>query len=183
MKYAILAVAIAAASPASAQSDLEQGLCGALRGCETWVLDPASWSSGPEPFIKAVGLGAKMGMVDSVEALNLPPVQLRRANHFWRINSTEGAGYILVVSDQLPMCHITGGGNTDLQPAIEAVLASPAFSSRWEQQSNSIKDGMASTTFRNREEPAMTIQISRADKPGQRLDRVQLIATATFQTK
>jgi hypothetical protein len=62
MKYAILAVAIAAASPASAQSDLEQGLSGALRGCETWVLDPASWSSGPEPFIKAVGLGAKMGL-------------------------------------------------------------------------------------------------------------------------
>ncbi|WP_421121986.1 hypothetical protein [Sphingobium yanoikuyae] len=81
------------------------------------------------------------------------------------------------------MCHITGGGNADLQPVIEGVLASPAFSSRWEQQSTSTKDGMTSTTFRNREEPAMIIQISRADKAGQRLDRVQLIATATFQTK
>ncbi|WP_139181608.1 hypothetical protein [Edaphosphingomonas haloaromaticamans] len=183
MRFVILSLALAFAAPAYAESDLERGFSGALKGCETWVLDPTSWASGPEPFIKAVGLGAKMGLVESVEAVNLPPTQLRQANHFWRINSTEGAGYILVVSDQLPMCHITGGGNADLQPAIEAVLASPAFRSRWEQQSNSIKDGMASTTFRNREEPAMTIQISRAVQPKQRLDRVQLIATATFKTK
>lgn len=183
MRYAILGFAIAASAPVSAQTDLEQGFNGALKGCEIWVLDPESWANDPEPFIKAVGLGPKMALVETVEAANLPPAQLQRANHFWRINSTESAGYVLVVSDQLPMCHITGGGNTDLQPAIEAVLASPAFSSRWEQLNKSVKDGMAATTFRNREEPALTIQVSRADKPEQRLDRVQIIATATFKVK
>lgn len=183
MRYAILGFALAFAAPAYAQSDLEQGFSGALKGCETWVLDPASWASGPDAFIKAVGLGPKMGLVKRVEAVNLPPAQLRRANHFWRINATEGAGYVLVVSDELPMCHITGGGNTDLQPAIEAVLASASFNTRWEQLDHSANGGMVSTIFRNREAPAMTIQISRADKPGQRLDRVQLIATATFEIK
>ncbi len=162
---------------------MEQDFSGALKGCETWVLDPASWANGTEPFVRSVGLGPKMGLVESVEAVNLPPAELRRANHYWRINSTEGAGYILVVSDQLPMCHITGGGNSDLQPTIEAILASPAFNSRWEKLSNSVKAGMASTTFRNREEPALTIQISRADKPQQRLDRVQVIATATLKVQ
>ncbi len=181
MKYAILGFAIAFASPVYAQSDLEKGFNGALKGCETWVLYPATWADGPAPFIEAVGLGAKMGLVERVEAVNLPPPQLREANHFWRINSTEGAGYVLVASDRLPMCHITGGGNADLQPAIEAVLASPDFSTRWEQLSSSTTDGMISTTFRNREEPGMTIQISRAEKPAQRLDRTQLIATATFE--
>ncbi len=154
-----------------------------MKGCETWILDPASWADGTEPFTQAVGLGAKMGLVERVDVANLPPPQLRRANHFWRINATESAGYILVVSDQLPMCHITGGGNADLQPAVEAVLASPAFGSRWERLSHSVKGEMASTTFRNREEPALTIQISRPAMEGGRLDRVQLIATATFKTK
>src|SRR3546814_19338345 len=66
-----------------------------------------------------------MGLVNQIDEASLPPKELRRGNHYWRINSTEKAGYVLVVSDQLPMCHITGGGGTDLQPAIEAVMASP----------------------------------------------------------
>ena len=183
MRYFILAFVSLMSAPAYAQSDLEEGLIGALKGCETWILDPASWTGGTEPFTQAVGLGTKMGLVGSVDAVNLPPAALRRANHFWRINATDGAGYILVVSDQLPMCHITGGGNADLQPAVEAVLALPAFGGRWERLSHSVKGEMASTTFRNREEPALTIQISRAATAGGRLDRVQLIATATFKTK
>src|SRR3546814_15249432 len=64
-----------------------------------------------------------MGLVDSVDEASLPPKELLRGNHYWRINSTEKAGYVLVVSDQLPMCHITGGGDTDLQPIVEAVIA------------------------------------------------------------
>jgi hypothetical protein len=41
---------------------------------------------------------------------------------------------------------------------------------------------MASSQFRSREDPRFSIVISRAKKPGQRLDRVQVLATATFNT-
>lgn len=170
------------AQPASAEPNLERGFDGALRGCEEWLLNPASWADGPSPFVKAVGLGNQMGLVDRVEEVNLPPKQMRRAMHYWRINSTPTAGYVLVVSDQLPMCHITGGGGSDLQPSVEAVLSSKAFSQRWEQQTTSFESDMKTTTFRNREDPALSIGISRAKLPAQRLDRVQVLATATYQT-
>ena len=102
--------------------------------------------------------------------------------HYWRINSTPTAGYILVVSDQLPMCHITGGGGTDLQPSVESVLSSPAFRQRWEQQQSSSKSDMTSTTYRNRVDPALSIVVSRAKLPAEPLDSVQVLATATYQT-
>src|SRR3546814_17425363 len=83
----------------------------------------------------------------------------------------------LPISDQLPMCHITGGGDTDLQPIVEAVIASPDFARHWEAGGDLSKGDMASTRFRNREEPSLSIIISRAKSPGQRLDRVQVIET------
>ena len=169
------------AAPVQAQSNLEAGLAGAVRGCQEWVLNPASWADGVAPWIKTVGLGDKMGRVEAVEEVNLPPEHLRRANHYWRINSTEGAGYILVVSDRLPMCHITGGGDTDLQPVVEAVLSSPDFKRQWEQLETHSEGEIRSTAFRNRHNPKLSIQISRANQPGQRLDRVQVIATATYR--
>ncbi|RST29589.1 hypothetical protein HMF7854_01130 [Sphingomonas ginkgonis] len=184
MRYCLTALAAIAAVPAPAQapSSLERGFTGALRGCEEWVLNPASWADGTGPFVKAVGLGDQMGLVDKVEEANLPPQQLRRANHYWRINSTPGAGYVLVVSDQLPMCHITGGGNTDLEPVVEAVLTSREFGARWERVTDRFKADMSSTKYRNREDARLSIVISRAKQPGQRLDRVQVLATATYNT-
>ena len=116
-----------------------------------------------------------------MEEVNLPPKQLRKGNHYWRINSTLGAGYVLVVSNQLPMCHITGGGDTDLQPVVETVLSSPDFKGRWEQLKTSANGDMVSTVFRNRRDPAMSITISRANQPNQRLDRVQVLATAIYK--
>ena len=169
------------ATPVRAQSDLQQGFSGALRGCEEWVLNPESWRGGPAPFIAAVGLGDRMGLVDEVDPSTLPPPELRVNNHVWRINSTVGAGYILIVSDKIPMCHITGGGDADLQPVVEAVLASDAFTSRWERVSEETVGDMASTTFRNRKAPAFSIVISRARLADQRLDRVQVLATARWK--
>ena len=132
MRYCITALAAVAAFPisAQAQTSLEKGLAGSLRGCEEWVLNPSSWTGGTGPFLKTVGLGDQMGLVDRVAEVNLPPEGLQKGNHFWRINSTSGAGYVLVVSDQLPICHITGGGNVDLEPTVETVLASPEFAAR-----------------------------------------------------
>lgn len=182
MKHLLLiAAALSAPTPAYAQSALERGFAGALRGCEEWVLNPASWAQGTGPFVATVGLGDHMGLVDQVNEAALPPKELRAANHYWRINSTQDAGYILVVSDRLPICHITGGGNSDLQPVVEAVIASPAFNSRWERVADQSKEDMASSEFRNREEPSMSIIISRAKLPGQRLDRVQVIASAIYK--
>ena len=174
--------ALTTATPVQAQSDVESGFKGALRGCEEWVLNPASWAEGTGPFVSAVGLGNKMGLVESVAEASLPPKEFRRGNHFWRINSTEGAGYVLVVSDQLPMCHITGGGDTDLQPVVEAVIASDSFEKRWERVSSASNRDMVTTVFRNREDPSLSIAISRAKQPRQRLDRVQVLATATYRT-
>lgn len=119
-----------------------------------------------------------MSPVDSIDEHALPPEQLRVGNRYWRINSTLGAGYILVVSDKIPLCHITGGGDTDLQPAVEAVLASREFTSQWEAVKQEPVGDMASTVFRNRKQPSFSMVVSRAKTPGQRLDRVQVQATA-----
>ena len=184
MRNILISVAAAAAftAPVQAQSALENGFAGALRGCEEWVLNPSSWANGTAPFVKAVGLGDQMGLVDSVEEVNLPPKELRRANHYWRINSTQEAGYVLVVSDRLPMCHITGGGGRDLQPIVEKVLASPEFESRWDPLQNKAIGDMVSTVYRHRQVPALSISISRATRPAQRLDRVQVLATAIYKS-
>jgi len=184
MRHLLPAILICAAlaSTAHAEPNLEKGFAGALTGCEEWLLNPASWAEGTGPFVDAVGLGPQMSLVDRVEEVNLPPVQLRRANHYWRINSTPNAGYVLVVSDQLPMCHITGGGGVDLQPSIESVLFSADFNRRWQSERSAGKGDIVSTVFRNREAPALSITISRARKSGKRLDRVQVLATAIYET-
>lgn len=177
-----LAIALCLASPAYAQSDLQKGFAGAIRGCEERVLNPASWAKGAGPFVSAVGLGDKMGLVDSVNEATLSPTELRLGNRYWRINPTQGAGYILIVSDQIPMCHITGGGDTDLQPVIEAILASTEFGKHWEKISDQSKGDMTSTQFRSRQDPSFSMVVSRANKPGERLDRVQVLATATYRS-
>lgn len=168
-------------SPADAAEPLEEGFAGALRGCEEWVLNPKTWADGLAPFVASVGLGNKMGLVERVDSASLPPKALRRANHYWRINSTPGAGYVLVVSDQLPMCHITGGGDADLQPAVEAVLASPSLMGRWKRGAEETRGNMVTTVFQHLEDPAFSMVVSRARTVGQQLARVQVMATATYK--
>jgi hypothetical protein len=177
-RVGVFALALAISGPAAAQPDLENGLAGALRGCQEWVLNPSSWAKGAGPFVAKVGLGDKMGLVQSVDEAALPPKELRAGNHYWRINSTPNAGFILVVSDQLPMCHITGGGAVDLQPSVETVLTSSEFQNQWELVKTQSRGDMVSTTYRNREEPKFSMVVSRAKKAGERLDRVQVLATA-----
>lgn len=178
LSAAPLLAGLIAASPAIAQAELTEGLAGAVRGCEEWVLNPSSWTDGTEPFLAVVGLGNRIGLVESVADANLPPPELRVSNHYWRINSTSDAGYVLVVSDQLPMCHITGGGSSDLKPAVESFLSSHEFLSRWKQENQRAKGGMVTTSYRSLAVPSFFIAFSRATKPGQRMDRVQIIATA-----
>ncbi|WP_416356537.1 hypothetical protein ACLNGM_21715 [Aureimonas phyllosphaerae] len=159
---------------------LRSGLEGALRGCEIWVLDPSSWLDDPTRFLAAVDLGGAVSETESLPEPLLPPEPFRRGNRYWRINAGPSEGYALVVSRDIPMCHITGGGEVDLQPAAEAVVASPDFAERWERIGEERRDGMVSTFFKLREEPKLSLVISRADAPGARRDRAQVIATATY---
>ena len=177
-----LALAILTCSaPAAAQSELDLGFEGALRGCENWVLEPATWADGLGAFASNLGLGDKAGWVESVDEAALPPPQMRVANHYFRINSTPNAGFILVVSDRAPFCHITGGGGIDLQPTIESTLASEAFRGRWQELKTQSRGDMVSTLFRSRTDQTFEMVISRARKVGNRLDRVQVLATAQYK--
>lgn len=180
--FAALALGSAPATGQSpmAQAALEQGLAAAFQGCALWVLDPASWASGPQPFMDALGLDNRLLLVTEVPEVNQPPEALRESNHYWRINATSGAGFVLVVSDVLPMCHITGGGNVDLQPIVETVLASEAFSAHWQELGAEDDGALVSTYYQHREEPFMTILVSRANGPRRGTDRVQVIATAFY---
>lgn len=177
-----LGLALLALAPAFEVRPLDQeALSGAFRGCEEWILNPASWIDGPGPFIAAVGLGDRMGMVEQIDERSLPPLPLRRGNHYWRINATEDTGYVLVVSDQLPMCHITGGGDADLKPVVETVLGSTEFTARWELLGTSEMGEMTTTSFRNRSNPSLSAIVSRTKVPGARRDRVQVVVTATYE--
>ena len=89
---------------------------------------------------------------------------------------------MLVVSDRLPMCHITGSGDVDMQPAVSALLTSTGFKSRWAALGSGAADDMMTSRFRNVEEPNFIVTISRAQRTGERLDRIQVLATATFST-
>lgn len=159
---------------------LRRGLDGALRGCEIWVLDPSSWLENPARFLSAVGLPGAVFETEGLPEPLLPPEPFRKGNRYWRINAGADAGYALVVSRDIPMCHITGGGGADFQPTVEGVAASSDFSKRWERTGEEHRDGMVSTLYRLREEPKLSLVLSRADAPNARRDRVQVIATATY---
>lgn len=176
----IVVLSLAMTAPANGQAELEEGLSGALRGCETWVLEPETWADGLGQFTAKLGLGNKAGWVPSVDQAALPPEQLRLANRYFRINSTATAGFILVVSDRVPFCHVTGGGGTDLQPIVEAVLSSSDFKKNWQKIEDRSRADVLSTTFRSRKDPKLQITISRAKKPGERLDRVQVVASGIY---
>ncbi|KQT73193.1 MULTISPECIES: hypothetical protein [unclassified Aureimonas] len=159
---------------------LRVGLEGALRGCEIWVLDPSSWLDDPARFLAAIDLGGAVFETESLPEPLLPPEPFRRGNRYWRINAGPSEGYALVVSRDIPMCHITGGGGVDFRPAAEAVVASPDFVERWEPIGEERRKGMVSTSFRLRKEPKLALVLSRADAPGARRDRAQVIGTATY---
>lgn len=182
--FSVLATATAMTAfpiaSALAADPLREGLEGALRGCETWVLHPASWTEGPAPFLAAIGLGDRVTESEDLPEPMLPPEPLRKGMRHWRIAAGDRSGYALTVSQDLPMCHIVGGGERDIQPAVEAALAASGFLARWEPIEWDRHDGIVSTFFRSREDSALTLVVSRADAPEARSDRPQVLATATY---
>lgn len=170
-------------SPVIAQTLLESGFAAAIRGCEEWVTNPTSWEGRLEAFPAFAGPEVTMELVESVSEASLPPPSFRVANLYWGINSSETDGFILIVSEELPMCHITGGGTADLQPVVETVLSGAPFLARWEKFQNNIQKEMVSTVYRNRLHPTFHIMINRAAKPDQWSDRLQVVAMAMLDTR
>lgn len=170
-----------ASGKAEVRAVLTDGLVGGLKACRLWVLHPDTWAEGAGPFVKDVGLEGTMGQVAAVAEVNLPPEAWRDGNIYWRINSTLDAGYVLVVSHRMPICHLTGGGAEDLQPVVAEVLGSAEFGSAWRKIDEATRGDMVSTTFVSSEEPDFTMVVSRAAAPGARRDRVQVIASASFE--
>ncbi|MBB4000201.1 hypothetical protein [Aureimonas pseudogalii] len=179
------AALLAAVPPAVAEGPtpvdpLRTGMEGALRGCETWILDPQSWIDDPAPFLAAIDLSGRVSEAEALPEALLPPEPLRRGNRYWRIGAGGETGYALVVSVDLPMCHVTGGGGEDLQPAAEAVVGSASFTANWSRVEEERSTGIVSTLFRSRKEPKLTLLVSRADAPDARRDRPQVVATAIY---
>ena len=170
------------APPAPDPAALAAGFDGTLLACESWVLDPSSWTGeeGIAPLVELTGLRDKIYPVPGVIDAALPPEEFRQANHYFRVDATRGEGFYLVVSDRLPICHITGGGVNDMHQAVEQVLASPAFLHRWEEIDSATDDGMISTHYRHRLVPRMEIVISREESGNHATDLVQVIATAQY---
>ncbi len=146
------------------------------------MLDPTSWSGaqGLAPLVELTGLGTRINVVPSVIDAAMPPEEFRVANHYFRIDATRGEGFFLVVSDQLPICHITGGGVNDMQPVVEQVLASATFLARWEDTGEERDGAIISSFYRHRLVPQMELVISRPGAAGQPHDLTQVIATARY---
>lgn len=177
---ALAALVLSAAPAVAADTKLTTGFAGALKGCEEWVLNPKSWIDGPAPFLAAIGLGERVTQLSKVGDFALPPPQLRQANHYWRIDATGTAGFVLVTSDRLPMCHITGAGQGDFPTSIAAVLSSPGFLARWERTGEQASGPLTVTSFRSRVEPAFDLLLSQptVETGG---SGVRVIATAQFK--
>ncbi len=175
-----LLLTVSGASAQSGSDRLQLGLEGALRACEHWILEPASWTDGLAPFLAVVDLGGLISETDSLPGALLPPEEFRRGNRYFRIAAGEETGYALVVSSDIPMCHITGGGSVDLQPTAEDTIATAAFRARWDTTSTETTGGIVTTFFRSRAEPKLTLVYSRASTADARRDRAQVIATALY---
>lgn len=169
------------APPAPDPAGLAAGFDGTLLACESWVLDPSSWSGGEgiAPLVELTGLGQRIYPVPGVIDAALPPEEFRRANHYFRVDATHGEGFYLVVSDQLPVCHITGGGVNAMGEVVDTVLASPAFVHRWEELDRTQEDGVISVHYRHRLVPQMEMVVSRKQN-GTINDLVQVVATAQY---
>ncbi|MEM9235059.1 MAG: hypothetical protein AAGA69_12575, partial [Pseudomonadota bacterium] len=74
MNYAsAFLITIFSTATSAAQSDIEKGFSGAVRGCAEWVLNPASWTDGTDSFEAATELGDKMFRVQTLPDFAMPP--------------------------------------------------------------------------------------------------------------
>jgi hypothetical protein len=158
------------------------GIRTAMRACEQWLLEPATWAGDSAGFVQKAGLaGSGMSRVVSVPDVALPPPSLRDDQRHWRVPVGEG-GVFVTTSQTRPFCHLAGGGPFDMQPAIQTYLASAAFTKAWAPDQEQDRDGLRSSFYRYRADPRLTMGITRAVAAGGPTDRVQLLVTAQYET-
>jgi hypothetical protein len=149
-----------------------------IAACERWLLEPASWSDDIASFGRAQGLQPQA----SVPSVALPPPSMRVALHHWRVPLGEGGVYV-TASHRLPACHLSGGGPFDMQPAIVALRRSPGFTRRWKRTGGGREGDMVSERFVSTVDPGLSMTLSHAAAAGGRTDRVQFLATASYQIR
>lgn len=174
----LVLVAALHAAPAAAQEPVETAFVGVLRGCETWVFDPARWTDGPEPFLKATGLGSRIAAVETVPEALRPPPELRGGNRHWRIDASDRAGFALTVSHERPMCHIVGLGFGDFRRAVTAVLSSRAFAESWAPLDELDVETGRSLVFRHRADESFVMTLSQPAAEEDAEGGIRLLATA-----
>lgn len=166
---AVASVLASGAGPAAAaEPGLVDGFAAALRGCETWVLDPTSWRDGPQRFVASMTGAVTVSRPQMIPDRAQPPAGLRRGNEYWRVSGPGRAGFFLITSTEIPMCHIVGDAQGDYGSSVAAVLASARFVARWERSGERAVGGRIVTTFLNRTAPDLELTVSRpaADGPG-----------------
>jgi hypothetical protein len=169
------------AQPAHAEaSELEAALSNGLKACEGWILEPNTWVESEELFAAKIGLEAKLLPIAGVPPGVLPEGLMASATNFWRIDGGNGNGVFVVASSTNPVCNVAAGGPSDLQPDVEVLINKIGNGQNWKSTKNEQYDGMTSTHFTGLVITESSLIISRASKAGDRTDRVQFLATLTF---
>lgn len=182
---ALLLVQSAGAATPSApgQAEAQAGAAAvrtALRACDKWLLEPATWAGSSASFVGKAGLdGTGMTRVVTVPDVAMPPPGLRADLRHWRIPAGRGSLFVSV-SETRPFCHLAGGAPYDMQPAVQAMLADPAFDKAWIREREQDRDGLRSGFYRYRADLRLTMGVTRAVAAGGPTDRVQFLATAQY---
>ena len=158
---------------------MQDGFGTAVAACESWILEPATWADHVNEFPKRAGLAGRLELQNAIPDVALPPPQLRQALHSWRVPVGSG-GFFLTVSDQLPFCHIAGGGPDDFEPGAEAALKSMLAGNRWLKTKDTRQADLLSTELVSSRSKRLTMILTRAASAKLRTDRVQVIATLQY---
>jgi hypothetical protein len=152
-----------------------------VQACTSWIAEPVSWAEGVEDFPANTGLDQSgLFAVNSVPPFALPPPPARQNMHHWQIGKMEEA-YFITASDTVPVCHIVGGGSSDLYLSVERLLGLEGFDRLWKQEESKTRGDMMTRSYSFVVEPDIRMHLSHASDPGGRTDRPQIIATVVYQ--
>ena len=179
---AIVAVAFGLLSlPAKADtSELQAALSNGLVACQNWVLEPKTWAENDKLFAAKIGLEGKLLPMGGIPSGIFPEGLMASATNFWRIDGGNGNGVFVIASNTNPVCNVAGGGPSDLQPDAERLITKISQGQNWKIADSKRQDDMTTTFFKSIIDPKSELVVSRASKAGDRTDRVQFLATVTF---
>ena len=169
------------ANPVKAEtSELQAALSNGLVACQNWVLEPKTWTENDTLFAAKIGLEGKLLPMGGIPSGVLPEGLLTLATNFWRIDGGNGNGVFVVASTTNPVCNVAGGGPSDLQPEVEMLITKISQGQDWKIADSKRQDDMTTTSFKSIADSKSELVVSRASKAGDRTDRVQFLATVTF---